>query len=49
MNLFSKLVDIAAALLAILVILRITRGQLTKIGLFWPGATKDPGAHLDRP
>jgi hypothetical protein len=37
-NLFSKLVDFAAAVLAILVVLRVTRGQLTRVALLWPGA-----------
>jgi hypothetical protein len=37
-NLFSKLVDIAAGVFAILVVLRVTRGQLTKVALLWPGA-----------
>jgi hypothetical protein len=41
-NLFSKLVDIAAGVFAILVVLRVTRGQLTKVALLWPGA----GTHL---
>jgi hypothetical protein len=37
-NLFSKLVEGAAGVFAILVVLRVTRGQLTRVALLWPGA-----------
>jgi hypothetical protein len=45
-NLFIKLVDIAAAVFGILVVLRVTRGQLTKVALLWPGARTH--RHADR-
>ena len=45
-NLFSKLVDIPAAVFGILIVLRVTRGQLTRVALLWPAARTHP--HADR-
>ena len=47
-NLFSKLVDIAAAVFAILVVLLVTRGQLARIAFLWPGTTTAPGPQAHR-
>jgi hypothetical protein len=44
----SRLGDVVAAVFAILLVLGVTQGQLTKIALLWPGVTMAPGARTDR-